>query len=156
MIQGHGRRARRSRPIAKKSARELRQGGSDYRCCIPALAGFVSPQSIAPDGIQNSPEPLVRATRFSRPARGPLTQEHHFDCITAVRYLALALLIFCECSCTTLVTRRDLYSPEPAPDSWERSRELAGVTTSTSTTATTTTTTTTETERALASPPPFR
>jgi hypothetical protein len=34
----------------KKSARELRQGGSDYRCCIPALAGFVSPQSIAPDG----------------------------------------------------------------------------------------------------------
>jgi hypothetical protein len=34
----------------KRSARELRQGGSDYRCCIPALAGFVSPQSIAPDG----------------------------------------------------------------------------------------------------------
>jgi hypothetical protein len=34
----------------KKSARELRQGGSNYRCCIPALAGFVSPQSIAPDG----------------------------------------------------------------------------------------------------------
>src|SRR5206468_10653664 len=36
--------------IHKKSARELRQGGSNYRCCIPALAGFVSPQSIAPDG----------------------------------------------------------------------------------------------------------
>ena len=34
----------------KKSARELRQKGSNYRCCIPALAGFVSPQSIAPDG----------------------------------------------------------------------------------------------------------
>src|SRR5436305_5345992 len=34
----------------KKSARELRQRRSDYRCCIPALAGFVSPQSIAPDG----------------------------------------------------------------------------------------------------------
>ena len=34
----------------KKPARELRQGGSNYRCCIPALAGFVSPQSIAPDG----------------------------------------------------------------------------------------------------------
>jgi len=28
-------------PYQKKSARELRQGGSDYRCCIPALAGFV-------------------------------------------------------------------------------------------------------------------
>ena len=37
---------------SNKSARELRQGGSDYRCCIPALAGFVSPQSIAPDGEQ--------------------------------------------------------------------------------------------------------
>ena len=34
----------------KKPARELRQEGSYYRCCIPALAGFVSPQSIAPDG----------------------------------------------------------------------------------------------------------
>jgi hypothetical protein len=34
----------------KKSARGLRQRGSNYRCCIPALAGFVSPQSIAPDG----------------------------------------------------------------------------------------------------------
>src|SRR5256885_12687911 len=33
----------------KKSARELRQRRSDYRCCIPALAGFVSPRSIAPD-----------------------------------------------------------------------------------------------------------
>ena len=39
--------------IDKKSARELWQGGSNYRCCIPALAGFVSPQSIAPDGGEN-------------------------------------------------------------------------------------------------------
>src|SRR5213080_1901759 len=38
------------RALPKKPARELRQGGSDYRCCIPALAGFVSPQSIAPGG----------------------------------------------------------------------------------------------------------
>src|SRR5439155_21836540 len=38
----------------KKSARELRQGESDYRCCIPALAGFVSPQSIVPDGNEIS------------------------------------------------------------------------------------------------------
>ena len=38
----------------KKPARELRQGGSCYRCCIPALAGFVSPQSIAPDGREIS------------------------------------------------------------------------------------------------------
>src|SRR5439155_27047284 len=42
--------SQRFAPSFKKSARELRQGGSNYRCCIPALAGFVSPQSIAPDG----------------------------------------------------------------------------------------------------------
>src|SRR6266576_6171248 len=42
--------ARPAVPPLKRSARELRQGGSDYRCCIPALAGFVSPPSIAPDG----------------------------------------------------------------------------------------------------------
>jgi hypothetical protein len=40
----------------EKSARELRQGGSNYRCCIPALAGFVSPQSIAPDGKETYPQ----------------------------------------------------------------------------------------------------
>jgi hypothetical protein len=45
-------RSLRVAPHQKKSARELRQEGSDYRCCIPALAGFVSPQSIAPDGGQ--------------------------------------------------------------------------------------------------------
>ena|SRR6476660_1026809 len=54
----------RALPI-KKSARELRQGGSDYRCCIPALAGFVSPQSIAPDGEQTFSQESRRATRNS-------------------------------------------------------------------------------------------
>ena len=57
-------RAGRALPI-KKSARELRQGGSDYRCCIPALAGFVSPQSIAPDGEQIFSQESRRATRNS-------------------------------------------------------------------------------------------
>ena len=46
----------------KDSARELRQRGSDYRCCIPALAGFVSPQSIAPDGKQIFSQQVQRAT----------------------------------------------------------------------------------------------
>src|SRR5436190_3853484 len=50
----------------KKSARELRQGGSDYRCCIPALAGFVSPQSIAPDGDKLFAKDGCRAMAFSR------------------------------------------------------------------------------------------
>src|SRR6476660_9405758 len=54
----------RALPI-KKSARELRQGGSDYRCFIPALAGFVSPQSIAPDGEQTFSQESRRATRNS-------------------------------------------------------------------------------------------
>ena len=49
----------------EKSARELRQGGSDYRCCIPALAGFVSPQSIVPDGDRLFAKDRLRAIVFS-------------------------------------------------------------------------------------------
>jgi hypothetical protein len=37
----------------EKAARELRQGKSDYRCCLPALAGFVCLQSVVPDGGPN-------------------------------------------------------------------------------------------------------
>jgi hypothetical protein len=54
----------------QKSARELRQGGSDYRCCIPALAGLVSPQSIAPDGNKISLEDQRCAIAFSERAQG--------------------------------------------------------------------------------------
>ena len=36
-------------------------------------------------------------------------------------------------SCTTLVNRRDLYSPEPGPDSLEAARQWYGVTTATTT-----------------------
>lgn len=32
------------------AARGLRQSGSNYRCCLPALAGFARPESAAPDG----------------------------------------------------------------------------------------------------------
>src|SRR6267143_6668855 len=31
-------------------------------------------------------------------------------------WLALLLLVLLQCSCTTLAHRRDLYSPEPAPN----------------------------------------
>jgi len=58
-----------SRRNGQKSARELRQGGSDYRCCIPALAGFVSPQSIAPDGKRIFSQELQRATPNSKAFR---------------------------------------------------------------------------------------
>ena len=37
-------------PAKGKAVRELRQRRAYYRCCIPALAGFVSRRSIAPDG----------------------------------------------------------------------------------------------------------
>src|SRR5215471_10786207 len=34
----------------REAVRELRQRRAYYRCCIPALAGFVSLRSIVPDG----------------------------------------------------------------------------------------------------------
>jgi hypothetical protein len=61
-------------------------------------------------------------------------------CIDAVKWFAwllLFLLVVTMNSCTTLVNRRDLYSPEPGPDSLEAARQWYGVTT-TRTTATTT------------------
>jgi hypothetical protein len=53
-----------------------------------------------------------------------------------VKWLAFFLLIFASIvatSCTTLVNRRDLYSPEPAPDSLEAARQWYGVTSTTTT-----------------------
>jgi hypothetical protein len=61
-------------------------------------------------------------------------------CIDSVKrfvWLLLAFLFATVNSCTTLVNRRDLYSPEPGPDSLEAARQWYGVTT-THTTATTT------------------
>src|SRR5436190_23732410 len=60
----------------KKSARELRQRRSDYRCCIPDLAGFVSPQSIAPDGGKTFAQDHHRATA---------TRETDKDIFTSLR-----------------------------------------------------------------------
>ena len=129
----------------KKPARELRQEGSYYRCCIPALAGFVRPQSIAPDGAQISSHQRECATR-KRSARyhcarvgkriRPLTVRCASVCIDRVKWLAFFLLISVlamATSCTTLVNRRDLYSPEPAPDSLEAARQWYGGTTTTAT-----------------------
>jgi hypothetical protein len=65
-----------------------------------------------------------------------LTGSRTFDCIVAVKWFALVLvmvLFAAANSCTTLVTRRDLYSPEPGPDSFEARRQWV----STTTTATT-------------------
>jgi hypothetical protein len=65
---------------------------------------------------------------------GSLTSPHASVCIDAVKWLALPLLfvLFAAAnSCTTLVNRRDLYSPEPAPDSLEAMRQMTTVTTTT-------------------------
>src|SRR6516164_9124677 len=40
----------RTKSNRRKAIRGLRQRRAYYRCCIPALAGFVSLRSIAPDG----------------------------------------------------------------------------------------------------------
>jgi hypothetical protein len=45
----------------------------------------------------------------------------------------LVFLLATANSCTTLVNRRDLYSPEPGPDSLEAARQWYGVTTATTT-----------------------
>jgi hypothetical protein len=58
-------------------------------------------------------------------------------CIERVKWLAFLLLgsvLVAATSCTTLVNRRDLYSPEPAPDSLEAARQWYGVTTTSTTT----------------------
>jgi hypothetical protein len=44
-----------------------------------------------------------------------LTSHGASGCIDSMKWLALLLLVVLQCSCTTLVNRRDLYSPEPAP-----------------------------------------
>jgi hypothetical protein len=44
--------------------------------------------------------------------------------IAFVKRLALLFLVASQCACTTLVNRRDLYSPEPSPDSHEAMRQV--------------------------------
>ena len=57
--------------------------------------------------------------------------------IDRVKWLAFLLPVFVlvgATSCTTLVNRRDLYSPEPAPASLEADRQWYGGTTISTTT----------------------
>ena len=58
-------------------------------------------------------------------------------CIERVKWPAFLLLAFvfvAATSCTTLVNRRDLYSPEPAPESLQAARQWYGGTTVSTTT----------------------
>ena len=55
-----------------------------------------------------------------------------------MKWLVFPLLISffaAATSCTTIVNRRDLYSPDPAPDSLEAARQWYGVSTLSATTA---------------------
>jgi hypothetical protein len=84
-----------------------------------------------------------------------LTSDDASVCIERVKWLVLLTVIFVVASatsCTTLVNRRDLYSPEPGPDSLEAARQWYGGTTTT----TTTTIRTRPAPRELAQPPDFR
>src|SRR5262249_49940651 len=67
--------------------------------------------------------------------RSALTVHRASVWIERVKWPALLLLVcvFAANSCTTLVNRRDLYSPEPGPDSLEAARQWYGVTTTTPT-----------------------
>jgi len=77
---------------------------------------------------------VVRHFRFL----SALTALAAFGCIEGVKWLALFVLLALEFSCTTIANRRDLYSPQPAPDlDWHRQ---------------TMTTTTTRTEEAVSVP----
>jgi len=65
-----------------------------------------------------------------------LTAAGGFDCILAMNWAAVfAAITLCVSftSCTTLATRRDLYSPEPGPDSYEARKQWANTTTTTTT-----------------------
>jgi hypothetical protein len=44
--------------------------------------------------------------------------------IRRVKSLALLFFVVLQFGCTTLANRRDLYSPQPAPDSYEARRQL--------------------------------
>jgi hypothetical protein len=99
----------------EKSARELRQSGSEYRCCIPALAGFVSPQSIAPDGAGTITE-KIEHPRWNFDA---LTHNLSSARIARVKPLLIVLFALICVSCTTLENRRDLYrSPGEFYEEW--------------------------------------
>jgi hypothetical protein len=60
------------------------------------------------------------ATHFLREENQcALTQGDAFVCISRVKWLSLAFLLFAGTSCTTLENRRDLYrSPEEGYEQW--------------------------------------
>ena len=73
---------------------------------------------------------VLLCARVSKRSRA-LTVRGASVCIERVKLIAFLLVVFvlvAATSCTTLVNRRDLYSPEPGPDSLEAARQWYGVT----------------------------
>jgi hypothetical protein len=85
--------------------------------------------------MRNPEANLERQASGFRTGIRALTTHSASVCIQVVKWSALLLLVglfSAATSCTTLVNRRDLYSPEPASDSLEAARQWYGVTTTTS------------------------
>jgi hypothetical protein len=79
---------------------------------------------------------VVLCARVSKRSRA-LTVRGASVCIERVKLIAFLLVVFvlvAATSCTTLVNRRDLYSPEPAPESLQAARQWYGGTTISTTT----------------------
>src|SRR2546428_3880789 len=93
------------------------------------------------DRVEMTKHECRRATlRFRCTGFRDFSRSSHVDTLTRlclhqrvkwVGLLALVVTIAAVNSCNTLVTRRDLYSPEPALDSGERARQMATTTTTT-------------------------
>ena len=54
-------------------------------------------------------------------------------CMSYMRWFGLLFMVAIQCSCTTLVNRRDLYSPEPGAESLQAARQWYRVTNTTTT-----------------------
>src|SRR6266576_2146396 len=115
---------------------KVRQRTTAKRIRLPLLhscPGGIRKASIhSPWRNLNYPATLALFNRGFGKKTGALTGHDASVCIDAVKCIPLLLLIVLSAaanSCTTFVNRRDLYSPEPAPDSLEAMRQMTAVTT---------------------------
>ena len=58
--------------------------GANYRCCLPALAGFVSPHSMGPDA-QNSVANFIGCRDKARGGGGDADEFMVFECLHKTR-----------------------------------------------------------------------
>ena len=79
------------------AARDMRQKGSNYRCCLPALAGFARPPSAHPDGANTMRRFLGNSTSpsgiFSRTALASDRSPEEFELAYSERNATLFHLL---------------------------------------------------------------